>query len=273
MEDKQSYIESGILELYVMGDLSPAEMLHVENMAAMHPKIRAEINGIELGLEKYATAYAVNPSTTLRERVLSNLIIEKTINPIKEAKITTLNPVKSNSFYKYAFAASFALLLMSVAALFVLYTRLQESNQQLAILQTNNQQFSNRVNLMTDQLDNSQQALAILRNPQVKLIKLAGTKQAPQASMMVAFYPDKKKVMIDMSAMKMPANDTEHQYQLWAMVDGKPVDLGVFDMKADDSGMKIMKEISTAQAFAVTLEPRGGSINPTMDQMMVIGSI
>jgi anti-sigma-K factor RskA len=273
VEDKQSYIESGILELYVMGDLSPVEMLQVEEMAAMHPEVRAEIASIELGLEKYATAYAVNPSSNLRERVLSNLIIEKNTNPFKEAKITPLTKVKPNPFYKYAFAASFALLLVSIAALFVLYTRLQESNQQLAIFQTSNQQFTNRVNLMSDQLDKSRQALAILRSPEVKMIKLAGTKQAPQASMMVVFNPAKKEVMIDMSAMKMPENDTEHQYQLWAMVDGKPVDLGVFDMKADDSGMKKMKEISNAQAFAVTLEPRGGSVNPTMDQMMVIGSI
>ena len=37
--------------------------------------------------------------------------------------------------------------------------------------------------------------------------------------------------------------------------------------------MKEMKSIASvsADAFAVTLEPRGGSINPTMDQMVVIG--
>jgi anti-sigma-K factor RskA len=35
--------------------------------------------------------------------------------------------------------------------------------------------------------------------------------------------------------------------------------------------MKEMKPIATANAFAVTLEPRGGSVSPTMDEMMVIG--
>jgi anti-sigma-K factor RskA len=34
--------------------------------------------------------------------------------------------------------------------------------------------------------------------------------------------------------------------------------------------MKEMKSVALAQAFAVTLEPRGGSVNPTMDQMVVI---
>jgi len=37
--------------------------------------------------------------------------------------------------------------------------------------------------------------------------------------------------------------------------------------------MKKMKSVKNVQAFAVTLELRGGSANPNMDQMMAIGSI
>jgi anti-sigma-K factor RskA len=37
----------------------------------------------------------------------------------------------------------------------------------------------------------------------------------------------------------------------------------------DTAGVKEMKSIASADAFAVTLEPMGGSINPTMDQMVV----
>ena len=70
----------------------------------------------------------------------------------------------------------------------------------------------------------------------------------------------------------MPVNDKDHQYQLWALVGGKPIDLGVFDKSPKDTtDMKEMKSIASAEAFAVTLEPRGGSINPTMNEMMVLG--
>jgi len=34
-----------------------------------------------------------------------------------------------------------------------------------------------------------------------------------------------------------------------------------------------MKKIAHASAFAVTLEPRGGSATPTMDQMYVLGKV
>ena len=71
----------------------------------------------------------------------------------------------------------------------------------------------------------------------------------------------------------MPVTDAEHQYQLWALVDGVPVDLGVFDAEGNGIGFKDMKSIGKAQAFAVTLEPKGGSKNPTLDQMVVMGAI
>lgn len=80
--------------------------------------------------------------------------------------------------------------------------------------------------------------------------------------------------MLDNSKMQLPVNDKSHQYQLWALVNGKPVDLGVFDVKADTAGILVnMKEIANAQTFAVTIEKRGGSPSPTMDQMIVAGNV
>jgi anti-sigma-K factor RskA len=79
--------------------------------------------------------------------------------------------------------------------------------------------------------------------------------------------------MINLQNMDMPLNDTNHQYQLWALVNGKPVDLGVFDAETKLIGLQQMKNIATAQTFAVTLEPRGGSINPTMAQLIAVGNV
>jgi anti-sigma-K factor RskA len=271
VEDLRSYIESGILELYAAGDLDPTERLEVEAMLIKHPPLKTQLAEIEKSLEKYAEAYSIPPSDALRNKVLTSLSTTIVDKPIPGNDITM--PTRRNSFFKYAFAASVALLILSVGALISLYSRLQDSREQVTALQASNQQFSNRVNYMNEKLSDREQILNVLRNPQYKMIKLKGTKQAPQASMMIAFNPAKKEVMIDMAAMEMPANDTQHQYQLWALVDDKPVDLGVFDMKAGDEGMMKMKAIQNAQAFAVTLEPRGGSQSPTMEQMMLMGEI
>ena len=60
MEDIKAYIESGILELYVLGDVSPEERRQVEEMAVKHPAVKAELDEIERSMEFYAEQNAVD---------------------------------------------------------------------------------------------------------------------------------------------------------------------------------------------------------------------
>ena len=115
--------------------------------------------------------------------------------------------------------------------------------------------------------------IGVFHDPSVKVIKLMGMPKTPSARLTVAWSPAKRKVMIDMGDMKLAPTDDAHQYQLWAIVAGKPVSLGVFDTSRDTAGMKEMTPVADAAVFAVTVEPRGGSINPTMDAMVVAAKI
>ena len=273
MNNIEAYIESGILELYVLGDLTPEERIQVEQMATLHPAVKAELREVEKALDFYAEENAVEPAEELRKKVLNSLLTNfaddntfRSKDTIAEAKVVTLSTSSSSgNFYKYAFAASVLMLIGSLAALYSVYNKLQNSNEQLLVLNSQNTRFSNVINRMDAEI-------SVFRDTTFKLLKLKGTPKMPAASMTVAWSPVKKKVMIDMVDMRLPQNDASHQYQLWALVNGKPVDLGVFDKAAADSvDMKAMKSIDLANAFAVTLEPRGGSVNPTMNEMVVIG--
>jgi len=274
LEDIKAYIESGILELYVLGDVTPEERAQVEAMAQKHPAIKAELDEIGRSMELYAEENAVEPSENLRNRVLNSLVVnlgdDRTFSSTRTAAneednvVIPISRARSNTFFKYAFAACLALLLVSIVALISVYNKLQESNNLVASLQSQNQRFANQASLMDNEL-------SIFHDPSFKMLKLQGTPKSPSSKLMVAWSPAKKKVMIDMTNADMPVNDKDHQYQLWAMVSGKPVDLGVFDADTTSKGMKEMKSIASADAFAVTLERRGGSLTPTMDQMMVIG--
>lgn len=264
-------MESGILELYVLGDVNPNEKQQVEDMALRYPVIKAELDAIEKSMELFAVFNAVEPSDSLRDKVLNSLVTNladdrnfKSHTSKQEAKVIELTQQKSVIFYKYAFAACLTLLLLSIATLFAIYNKLETVNSQLVTMELQTQKFSNRVNLMDHQLN-------IFRDPSFKIIKLDGTPKAPKSALAVAWSPSKQQVMIDLSRMKLPANDDQHSYQLWALVDGKPVDLGVFNATNDSTGMIQMKSIDRAQAFAVTLEPRGGQPTPTMDNLMLVG--
>ena len=78
-----------------------------------------------------------------------------------------------------------------------------------------------------------------------------------------------------MDITNLPSPAADKQYQLWAIVDGAPVDMGVFDLASaeTDTTFQNVPFIENPQAFAVTLEPKGGSTNPTLDQMYVVGNV
>src|SRR5436190_24381926 len=62
----KDFISSGILELYVIGDISEKESQEVERMAAANPEVRKEIEEISKSLEKYAKVNAVSPDPIVK---------------------------------------------------------------------------------------------------------------------------------------------------------------------------------------------------------------
>jgi anti-sigma-K factor RskA len=289
VEERKAYIESGILELYVLGQLTAQEQAEVEAMAAQYPEVKQEIDAIELAMEQYAVAQAVQPAEGLDQKILARITQEKEIPGLPEAfaKETSkapeaiVVPLNTDSNYtakirtlRIALAACAALLVVSAVALFSAHTELDSAKDQIAELSLDKEKFTATVNYMKQTNADLQKIADMTTDPNWKFVKLAGTPMDPKASMMVYWHTTGKHVMMDNSKMKLPETDKEHQYQLWALVNGKPVDLGVFDVKTGTSQILVsMKDISSAQTFAVTLEKRGGSPSPTMTQMIVAGNV
>ena len=73
MKNLKSFIESGILESYVMGSSSPKENDLVEEMAAAFTEVREEIDSINEALESYAFANAVAPGPVVKPFVLATI--------------------------------------------------------------------------------------------------------------------------------------------------------------------------------------------------------
>jgi anti-sigma-K factor RskA len=274
----RAYIESGILELYVLGQLTAREQTEVLAMVSTYPEVQQEVEAIEIAMEKYAVQNAIKPTVGLENRIFERIGISAPgIN--KEAKIIPLNAeVKTNYQAKIrslrlALVACVALLVVSIAALYSAHSELGTARDQIASLSADREKFTTTVNYMKENNADLKKLAAISEDPNWKIIKLAGQKN-PNDNMVVYWHPKGKHVMVNTTKMVLPTNDKSHQYQLWALVNGKPVDLGVFDVNTDSARILVdMKEIGIAQAFAVTLERRGGSPTPTMEQMMAMGGV
>jgi anti-sigma-K factor RskA len=68
----------------------------------------------------------------------------------------------------------------------------------------------------------------------------------------------------------MPKLASDKQYQLWALIDGKPTDLGLFDGGKDKVILK-MNNTQKADAFAITIENRGNTGGPNLQQLQSMG--
>ena len=73
MLDLSCIISSGDLELYVLDQLPPKEREQIAALAQIFPEVKEEIQRIEAGVEKLASAEAVTPSSHLKDSVLSKI--------------------------------------------------------------------------------------------------------------------------------------------------------------------------------------------------------
>lgn len=263
--DINAYIASGVLENYVMGLASEQERLEVQCMSKIYPEIAEELHALESALENYAVQNAIAPPAQIKGKLWSALDAgEPSVEQITESKPRRIFINAKNGYL----AALAAISIGAIGLAVILLMRGQQARQELNL-------SLDRQASMQQQLDSNQSALneiarelSLVRNPAFRPVRLQGTEaKAPQATMTVYWNVQSQEVYI--GGVNLPAAPADKQYQLWAIRDGQPVDLGVFDVQ---SALLSMKRIDQAQAFAVTLEPRGGQAQPTLSEMYVIGN-
>ena len=128
-------------------------------------------------------------------------------------------------------------------------------------------QLAKNYNLVKNEYDRNVNDLIVMRDQQSKVIQLFSTDTTKNFEARIYWNKNSHESYIDVLALPIP--DEGKQYQLWALVGGKPVDAGVFEITL--SGIQRVKDIPAADAWAVTLEPKGGSVSPTLDQMYLLG--
>ena len=267
--DIKAYIESGILENFVLGTTSQEENSILECVMANNLEVRTAVIEMQKTLEHLATLDAVEAPKDIRSQIFSKLnfsdtaestkVLTKEIpisTPLKVENIEHAVVEKKNNVSSWLAAAS---LLLLMAFGWTMY-----KNQQI---QENLVATSNQIREDQKQLQTLADQNAILRS--ANRIQLNGVEKHPD--MLANVYWDKED-MVYLSVENLPTAPEGKEYQLWAIVDGKPVDAGMYN-GTEAGKMQEMKHIKNAQAFAITLEKKGGSATPTMEDMYVMGTV
>jgi mannose-6-phosphate isomerase-like protein (cupin superfamily) len=69
----EKYINSGVIEMYVMGALAADEAAELKLLSVQHPEIDAEIERVSLTLESYAAAHAKTPGPDVKAMLTATL--------------------------------------------------------------------------------------------------------------------------------------------------------------------------------------------------------
>ncbi len=278
--DIRAYIASGILEQYVLGLATPAETEEAERLARLHPEVQREIEEIRSSLETYARQFAQAPPAELQDRIWEALSREDA--PSRSIPLSgTLPPpsfagadeqavgvrVAPASFWRtYGVAASFLLLAVSILLNLYLFTQLRRTKDQLAQASTQNSQLARQMQVNQASYAQLAGTLRFYQDPANQVIHLTGGPDKENQGGMVVFW-NQQRQQVYVTVRDLPAPPPGKQYQLWAIVDKKPVDAGVFTTR--QLAVQRVKDVPRAQAFAVTLENEGGSPAPTGTILMV----
>jgi anti-sigma-K factor RskA len=276
--DIRGFITSGILELYVNGLASPEEVKEVEELAAQYPEIQQEIDAIREAMEQYALAHQVQPPTGLKEKIMGRL--EGAPKPRPKSK-TPAAPTVSNAYDRAESTtvsrASVAVWLLALGmiaasvAAYLFFDQNKKSQEELKAAQAQFEQYKKDCEERQKQADTLNEQFIAIRHQATRPVQMKGTKLAEDAVAVVYWNNVRRTSYLDV--VNLPVPPAGKQYQLWAIVDGKPADMGVFEVKTGSNDLQSVPFIENPQAFAVTLEPQGGSAAPTLDQMYVVGNV
>ena len=177
--------------------------------------------------------------------------------------LATTQPSASRPWFGYAVA--FASLVIVVAL--GLYT-----NSLINRLDSQEQ----RIIALTNEVQAKEELLKVLQAPRLDMVMMNGLEPSPAGYGKIIWDPAKKVAIFQVA--NLPLAPTDKDYQLWIIKNKIPIPAGVFsvtDEKEKENFFKVLSldvtDKSEIDAFAVTLEPKGGLPQPS-GAMYLIGN-
>jgi anti-sigma-K factor RskA len=204
------------------------------------------------------------PPSGLRQRLLSRLSTKRPEQPRgakptptpthqRETVETPVTKAPPHSWYLYASMVMGALLI--VGLLLFLNDQLRTTSE-----------LEKKLNDLQAQLRQEQDILGILQAQRVEMLQLVSAEAGSEASGKIFWEPEKRRAVLQV--VNLPAQPVDKQYQLWLMKDKKYFRVSEFDVNTEKSNVFAVMTLPVGdkkeiEEFAITLEPRGGSTQPS----------
>ncbi|WP_273272986.1 anti-sigma factor [Maribacter polysiphoniae] len=240
------FLDSDLLEKYLLGTTNQQESLQVERYLAMYPEVRETYNELQDNLEIFAKLHAVKTPEGLKNKIMARIKSENS---------------SRRKFFRYAMAASFAAVMFAGASYF-----LWNQNQNL---QEENVLVNNKIETLKEdmrlELEDVRNQFIVLNNPLTKKYNVKGNKNAKELKAVAYINPVKKLSYINVK--KLPHLSKNQSFQMWAEVNGKMINLGIIDESAGQEKLLALPYADNAVSY-ITIEPKGGNNTPTVENIV-----
>ncbi len=246
-EKVKIFLESDLLEKYLLGITSPMETMQVEQYLDKYPEVRQQYNELQENLESYSRAYAVKAPEHLKAAVLKKVA-------------SSGGGFNRKRFYRYAIAASIAALIFAGTTYF-LWNQNKMLTYENSLVNQKLKDLEQNINETNNKLDDVKNQFIVLNNPETRKYVLRGNQKAKNLKTVAYVNPVKKLSFINVA--ELPELPEEQVFQMWANVDGKMVNLGVLE-KAENKLLSV-PYTEDAISFKITIEPKGGNETATIE--------
>ncbi|WP_418602714.1 anti-sigma factor [Hwangdonia sp.] len=240
------FLNSGLLEKYLLGKTTSEETEMVETYISKYPEVQNTYNTLQYNLEIVAKSNAVEAPKSLLNNILEEL---------DEKPVVKLKPsYKYKKWYKFSVAASIAALIFAGTS-YLFYTQNQKLSKENQVVVDEIFDLRSDIAQNNKMLDDVMRQLLKLNNPETEKYIITGNERAKDLKTVAYINPKEKTSMIDV--VSLPQLPEEQCYQIWAELQGKMVSLGI--LSESDRQLKSLPYTEDALALKITIEPKGGN--------------
>lgn len=252
MMDMNDIRESGILERYILGDVTESEQLQVEALLEKDSLLKSYFDQLESDLEKMAQENAITPPSAVKKELMQKI-----------SRVVPESTPQPTSFLKSYLAIAVSLAFLFGLSSYWMYSKLNSLEDDLQLVQEENMELRNTSEEMLSDFRSLEEKYQQINNPNTVKLILNGNEKAPNATAISYVNHQEKTVLLNTEGL--PTLEEGKDYQMWADVEGEMIDMGVIHKGSD---LIAMTYIEDAESLNITIEPAGGNDHPTVENLI-----
>ncbi|WP_350287609.1 anti-sigma factor [uncultured Croceitalea sp.] len=251
MMDRKKILEEGLLEKYLLDELSETENQQVTIAIAKDQVLRQAFEKLEADFEAMAFENAIVPPLKVKERLQMQL---------DDPKVQYLPQT-----WLMVAASLTVIFLLST---FWMYYRWQQTEENYNNLQDQTTVLQERLNTIEENYTTTNQQLQRINGPQTIPLVLNGNDLSPSARVVAYVNHDKKTVLVNTQSL--PNLPEDKTYQMWSDVNGEMINMGLVSPEEE---LVTLNYIEDAESLNITIEPAGGNDHPTVEQLIAFATL